>query len=303
MNLKLTIDKYYQIGLIIDIQKTEYGSGSTYIVESESGRFIAKLMNKEYEIILYDRIQNNLKHAGIKQPQVIQTVNGNLISLDGLVLFEYIDGESYRFVNDSAELKVIEAIYEYNQQLKNVSYCTSEFEIENDWDRIRSLDYICNKANERIIGLKIDQVWENILFEAIGILRGEKEYLNELDRQIIHSDLGADNFILKDNEVLAVIDFTPDINNELLALAHFVYWNYLWRTTQPQKSSIDFYLEQYYKREVKEKYHNDFYLLLLNASVYRILGPLFEISKSDKKDYSRLSKRFEIAEWIKEELL
>lgn len=303
MNIKLSIDKYYSIGLIINIQKTEYGSGNTYLVMSENGKFIAKVGNKEYELRLYDRVQKNVENIGIMQPRIVQTLSGNLISENGLVLFEYIKGETHKFVTNSFELKVVEAIYEYNQQLKNIPFNLSEFEVQNDWDRIKSLEYICNEADDVILDLLIDDAWKYILIESIGVLSGEKERLLALDKQIIHSDLGADNFIFSGNEVIAVIDFTPCINNELYALAQFVYWNYLWRIAKPQKNSIDLYLEHYYQRSVKEEHYRDFYSLLLNASIYRILGPLFEISKSEKKDYSRLRKRFEIVDWIKEDLL
>jgi len=303
MDLKRTIDENYQIGIIIDIQKTEYGSGNTFIVVSEKGKFIAKLMNKEYEIILYDRVQKSLHSSAIKQPRVIQTISGNLICLDSLVLFEYIEGETKKYAIDLIELNLIDVIYEYNQELKNISFSISEFEVQNDWDRIRSLDYICNEANERILGLQIEEEWRKSLLESIGILRDKKESIDELDTQIIHMDLGADNFILKDNVVFAVIDFTPDINNELYALAHFVYWNYLWRSDHHHKSSIDFYLNHYYKSNEQEVDYHNFYLFLLNASVYRILGPLFEMSNLEEKNYRSLIRRFEIVDWIKKELL
>ncbi len=302
MDIKKIIDKHYQIGLIKDTHKTVYGSGNTFVVVTDEGRYIAKLQNKVYEIALYDRVQNSLQMGSIKHPKIIHTVYGNLISPEGLVLFEYINGKTHRFFNGSLENKAIEAIYEYNQHLKMVSYNISEFSIDNDWDRIKYLNYICEESVKRIIELQIDASQKDILLECIDILSREMSQIQRLEKQIIHSDLGADNFIVENNEIKAIIDFTPDINNELYSVAQFVYWNYLWRTDQPKRSSINKYLEQYYKNNKRKCNYHDFHLLLLNASVYRILGPMFQISESEEKDYSVLIKRFDIASWIKEEL-
>ncbi|MBU5313860.1 hypothetical protein KQI38_17680 [Tissierella carlieri] len=73
------------------------------------------------------------------------------------------------------------------------------------------------------------------------MLAKNKSRITDKNKQLIHSDLGADNFIFKD-----------DINIEKDA----------------------------------------FYLLLLNAALYRIVGPLIDKLNRNNKDYKGLKKRF-----------
>ncbi len=303
MNIKALLKKHYQIGRITDIRKTVYGSGNTFIVMTEADSFIVKFNNKEYEIELYNLVQRLLKRVRINHPRVIKLTSGDLIGPDGIVMFEYIKGETLEQFNKNIEIKALKYISKYNQELKNVNIDHIELKVISDWDRIRSLDYICSGVPKRIIDIKIYKEWKEVLLHGIEILNNNKNYINKLPKQLIHSDLGADNFIILDEEIHAIIDFSPDIKNELCPLSHFIYWNYMWCNEKLEKRVIDQYFENYYSNFDTERINKDLYFLLLQASIFRVLGPLFEISKSENPDYRRLNKRIDLIRWIKNELV
>lgn len=303
MYIEKLVKNYYEVGKIVDIKKTTFGSGDTFIIVTESDNFLVKLNNKKYEIKLYNLVQNQLSTAGINQPRIIRLKSGDLIGPNGIVMYEYIEGETFEHFDKEMETKALEYIFKYNQELKKVKIEQLELEVINDWDRIRSLDYICNEVYQRIINIKIDQEWKEVLFQVIEILNNNKNYINKLPKQLIHSDLSADNFIVSDGKIHAVIDFSPDIKHELYSLSQFVYWNYMWCTKELEKREIDQYFENYYSNVNSERVNKDFYILLFLASVFRTLGPLFEISKSEIPDYRRLTKRIELIKWIMKELI
>ncbi|WBW95130.1 phosphotransferase [Oceanirhabdus sp. W0125-5] len=303
MDIKNLVKEHYEIGLITDIKKTTFGSGNTFIIETENEKYIAKVNNKANEIKIYNDIQKLVSLSGIKQPRVILTKYKELITPFGLVLYEYINGETLAEFDDQTELKALNYMFKYNQELKKIHIEENEFQIENDWDRIKSLDYVCNEVPKRISDLNIEPKFKEELLSGISVLSKYKIFLDNMDKQIIHSDLGADNFLVSNREICAIIDFSPEINNELYSLAHFTYWNYMWRAEKFEKKVINGYLDNYYEQNNSKNHKQEFYLLLLQASIFRVLGPLFEISRSKSQDFSRLDKRMELMRWIKKELI
>jgi len=304
MDIANLIKEHYKIGSIINVKNTAFGSGNnTFIIEAETGKYVAKLNSKGYEIEIYNLAQKQLLSSGINQPEIILTNSEQLMTSHGLVMYEYFEGETLEHFNKDMEEKALRYIYRYNQALKKVQIKESELLVQNDWDRIRSLDYVCNEVPRRIMDLRLDEKWKEILLFDIGLLNNYKEHLERLDKQIIHSDLGASNFLVLDGEISVVIDFSPDINNELYSLAHFIYWNYLWISNELNRTAIDNYLDSYYQKASPRVNNTDFYLLIFRATMFRTLGPLFEISHSEKQDYSKLSKRIKLLKWAEEELI
>lgn len=301
MDIEKLVKLYYKIGIIVDLRKTVFGSGNTFVIKTESERYIAKLNNKANEIEIYNRVQKQLLLSGVNQPRIILTKYKKLIAPHGLVLYEYIQGDTFSHFDKDMEEKALRYIFKYNQELKNVQFEGCELLVQNDWDRIKSLDYICNEVPQRIIDLKIKQEWKEALLDGIEVLTKYKEQLGKLDKQIIHSDLGADNFLVLNNEICAIIDFSLEINHELYSLAHFIYWNYMWSEKELEKKVIDRYINNYYG--YINNANKDAYLLLLRASLFRVLGPLFEISHSEIRDYTKLRKRIELLMWIKKVLI
>lgn len=288
-NLKELLQNNFDIGEIIDIQETQFGSGGTFLVETYRGRYIGKTKNKPGEVELYNLVQKYLRGSEINQPELIPARSGKLLGEDGIALFEYIPSNTLKQFKGEMERKAINYIYGYNQELKKIPLAEVNLGLENDWDRLRSLNYICAEARKRIKSTSLQEDWKNAILEGIEVLAENQDELAQLPHQLIHSDLGADNFLVSAGDIIAVIDFSPDINNELYSLAHFTYWNYLWLAKELKKEALQAHLN-YYGNTVHERV---FFLLLLQASILRVLGPLFE------KKLQHLEKRVKIMDWLK----
>lgn len=294
MSLKETLVKNYNIGPIIEVKRTENGSGSTYFVESEQGNYIAKMNERNDFVNIYDKVQLELNENGILQSKIIKTNENMIMTKDGLVLYEFIDGDNLKKLNKEQLVNAIKYTRKYNEALRRVPFRGEEIKFKNHWDSARSIDFITNEFPNYLAKAKIDIKNKQKIYDAIEILSTNKEKMAHQKKQLIHSDLGPDNFMFRNNEVISIIDFTPEYNHELYSLSHFVYWNYLWNNQRIDNEGINSCLRIYDANYIQEGDRVIFYLLLVRAALFRIIGPVMEILKRSNEDYTRLKKRFEI---------
>src|SRR5215469_7022853 len=59
---------------------------------------------------------------------------------------------------------------------------------------------------------------------AIACLAEYQAALGALPRQLVHADVGPDNVLLDGEQVVAIIDFTPQVLPVLLAASTALYW-------------------------------------------------------------------------------
>ncbi|MDF2935492.1 MAG: hypothetical protein K0Q90_865 [Paenibacillaceae bacterium] len=96
-------------------------------------------------------------------------------------------------------------------------------------------------------------------------------------KQLVHGDLGSDNFLFQGDTVCSVIDFTPEIASELYGLCQFLYWNVLW---QEESASSLYAWGKRYSEQPDEELFNCF---MLQASLFRVTGPLLNGSSNVDK--------------------
>lgn len=237
---------------------------------------------------------------GILQSRVVKTNNNSIMASEGTVLYEYIDGDIKSSLNEKQTENAIKYIKKYNKALSLIPFKNEDLTIRNHWDKAKSLDFLIDELPDYLLKLELEMQDKRNICDALEILSENRAKIEQLNRQMIHSDLGPDNFIFKGDEIISIIDFTPEFNNEAYSLCQFIYWNYLWSTTNIDKSRINNYL-MLYNEDSDVNIDNDiFYILLLNAALYRIVGPLLDMFNRNVNDYSGLKKRFYIlAELIK----
>ncbi|QVK19077.1 phosphotransferase [Mycoplasmatota bacterium] len=258
------------------IEKVESGSGSTYLIKTFKNQYIGKLNNRKSIINIYEKVEPILNKQGINQCKVIRS-NKNLLTVNDFVLYTYIPGYTYHQFNPIQEKNALLYMKKYHQILKTVPFVEDELPLENHWDKMRSIDYLINEltpiTNDKDI------------HKGIDILSQYKYVLKNLPKQLIHSDLGPDNFIFNQDEVISIIDFTPDYNHELYSLGHFIYWNYLWDNHNIQKIDLLNYFHYYKEYSDLE---DIFLIILLHVALIRILGVLMIDHKK------KINKRLDI---------
>ncbi len=287
----------YPIGYIYDITKTKYGSGNTYIISSSKGKFLAKKNERADFVRIYNRVQNVLSNAGFNMSVIIHTKADCLYSSDDLVLYEFIEGATIDKLSYNQMKNAIKYMNSFNKTLSKIPFAEDEIECKNHWDKAKSLDFILNDFEECYLN-NSNFLDKEIIQSAISALRNHSSSITELGRQLIHSDLGADNFLFKADEVYAVIDFTPEYGNELYSLAQFTYWTVLWQDCTVSRETIEQNIVIQYIDE-NEKNIDIFFLLLLKAALYRFIAPFIDIRVNSNSDYTKLEKRTKIIDAVK----
>lgn len=294
MNLSQILVRNYNIEPIIKIEKTENGSGNTYFVESELGKYIAKTNERIDFVNIYDKVQLELNGNNILQSKIIRTNEDMVITEEGLVLYEFINGNNSKTLNEKQLINAIKYIAKYNEALRRVPFNEEEIEFKNHWDSARSIDFITNEFPNHLIEADIDIENKKNIYDAIEISSKNKEKMLKQNKQLIHSDLGPDNFMIKNDEIISIIDFTPEYNHELYSLCQFIYWNYLWDNQSINKEQINSYLRIYNNNDNQKDEITILYLLLIRTALYRIIGRLMEMLKKNIEDYTTLKRRFKI---------
>ncbi len=290
MDIVSAVERNYDIGSVNKVVKTEYGSGNTFIVHTHTAKYIAKFNNRNEHIAIYDKIQNVLNKNGIKQSRIIKTKAKTLMTSEGMTLYEFIEGQTYECLTELQLMNAFKYLKKYNKALSEVAFKESDLPCINHWDKAQSIDFIINDFVDLLSKINLRSVDKEYIYYAQNILRVNKNKINSLKKQLIHSDLGADNFIYDGDEVIAIIDFTPEYENEIYSICQFVYWNYLWEKVLYSKEDMDRFLHMYDDSEQGNE--TIYYLFLLKSILFRIVGPLLEKIHNSDHHYKGLEKRF-----------
>jgi len=210
------IEKNYNIGAIAKIEKTTNGSGNTYMIETNVGKYIAKVNERIDFVSIYNKVERALNSLGFIQSCIIKTTKNKIMASEGVVLYEYINGENHLVLSEAQSNNAIKYMKEYNKALKMVPFNKEEISVINYWDKARSLDFIIRELPTLTNKLQLEEIDRKNICETINILTNNKLALEKQGKQLIHSDLGADNFIFQGNEVISIIDFTPDNNHDYI---------------------------------------------------------------------------------------
>lgn len=291
MEIIKILNDNYKLNTIINIEKTERGSGNTYNVETKQNKYIAKLNERRDFVDIYKKVQTILEKEGFVSSRIIKTKYDRYMTRQGIVLYEYIYGNFYNRLSKIQIEKTIKYIRRYNKALRLVPFSKNEIDIKNYWDKSKSIDFMVNNFYLYFKETNIFSKYKKDINMSLSMLVENRDKFRKLKKQLIHSDLGADNFIYNKDEVKAIIDFTPDYNHEIYSLCQFVYWNYLWDCQNLKWSNIYNFLEIYNLNSTKKIKKEIFNLLLVYAALYRIIAT-FMIKFHGNKDYSTLEKRF-----------
>jgi len=285
------ISDHYQISSILTISPTAYGSGEkTFVVETRDAKYIAKLNERPDVVTLYDKIRPVLIERGFVQSKIVRTKANRLMTADSMVLYTFLDGAAHKKLDTLQTQNAIRYMKKFNAALSAVPFSPAELHEMNGWDKAKSLSYMINDFDYTRFGFGQNDLGR--LDRAIHILKSNDLLLDQTKKQLIHADLGPDNFMFNSGEVLSIIDFTPDFEHELYALCQFCYWSYLWpKTNDPDQLAN--WLETYYQRNVSKAEKKLFYTLLIKTALFRIIGRLLS---ENAPDISVLTARMEALE-------
>lgn len=295
MNLYEIITHNYSIPPIISIVPTEKGSGNSYLITTKEKAYIAKTEERTDFLYLYEKIYNELIENNFYASLLIKTKNKRLYTKERISLYEYLEGDTLDVLDFTQMKNALFYIHKLNRVFKNIPISPLEIDVKNVWDYAKSIEFMEGPFSQNYLP-HIAGEHKVQLTNAINILVINKKKIAQLSCQLIHSDLGADNFLFCKNDVLSVIDFTPEYANEWYSICQFLYWNLFWRNDNVTWGEVDLYLTSY-----ENNYSRDtIQLLLVKAALYRIAAPVADMLDRGGTAYLRLRKRFDILKNIME---
>ena len=238
-------------------------------------------------VTIYNKVESVLTEKGYILSKIIKTNADELLTQESVVLYTFIFGEIYKNLTKRQTENAIKYIKKFNTGLSDIIFDPQEIKDLDVWDKAKSLDFLINHFVYTYFPLEDENIM--LIKKAIQTLTNNKKILSEASKQLIHADLGPDNFIFKNDEVYSVIDFTPEYENELYSLCQFCYWNYYWVSTEDKEDErlMDDLLKTYYDRKALDTEKEFFKILMIKASLFRIAGPLMNGNIN-------LEKRFDI---------
>jgi len=286
-SLKEIITRNYEIEPIINIEKTSTGSGNTFYVDTKSEKYIIKVNDRPDFVRLYGKIESVLTELGYTQSRIIKTNRNELLTSESAVLYTFLHGESHKNLNITQVENAIKYIKHFNSALLNVPFDPQEIKELNIWDKVKSLDFLINYFEYKHLPLEESKIL--LLTKAIQILSDNMSLLSKIPKQLIHSDLGPDNFLFQNDNVYSIIDFTPEYENEIYSLCQFCYWNHFWISIENEQLISDC-LKIYYQRNASKTEKKIFNAFMVKAALFRIAGAIMAGNKNLDNRFNILNR-------------
>jgi len=286
-NLIEMINRNYDIGTIIGVKQTHKMNEHTFFVDTASTKYVLKTNVRPDFALIQDKVSAFLTERGFCQSFILRNKYNRLISEDLFIIYSFVDGNIYDWLSDVQFLNALKYVKTLNECIKDIPFNPSEIVDLNNWDKAKSVNFLINEFEYSHLPISKSDI--ALLDRGICILRENKDLISNTPKQLIHSDLGADNFIFDGDEVRSIIDFTPEYENELYSLCQFLLWNYYW-VGRGDDDRVKHYLDIYY-RDDAAGYDFDLYkIYILKTILFRIAGPLLENNYNIGKRFEFLNK-------------
>lgn len=288
----------YNIGSVVQLKDIS-SSTACYLIDTAGASYVFKHVGRRDFVQIHDKIWGTLSKEGLTHGRVMRTNSGELMSQLGYTLFEFIPGETHPRLDDNQFRTAIEYLYVYNQALRKVPFAPEEIWQLNNWDRVKSVQFLYDNIEPLITHVQMDDQACQLLRQARNILKESMTFFQNNSKQLLHSDLGPDNIVFYGNEIRAIIDFTPEYENEIYSVAQFLYWNCLW---DYQKSDslprIGSTLGYYFGAKEQAGHKEALFLYLVKACLFRIMGPALNMVYSDSFDQNRIQHRLQVLQTL-----
>jgi Ser/Thr protein kinase RdoA (MazF antagonist) len=213
----------YDIGAVLSVDRLPGGHPAVRKVTTSAGTYLLKPVWRRADVALLAELPALSPH-GVRQPEVITTGAGQLVSPDGYFLLEFLPGEPELEPSGAQIRAVMRAVgglhvalgqlavgYEPDQDSVFVQVTDPGFLIAELPGLLRHYGLATGSAHT-----------------AIARLAEHQAALGALPRQLVHGDIGPDNVLLHGDQVVAIIDFTPHVLPVLFAASTALYWYHVY---------------------------------------------------------------------------
>jgi hypothetical protein len=123
---------------VLSIVPAESGSRTASIVQTDKGRCIAKVGERQDFLGLYEKVLPLLESAGLKQSHIVARS-------ERIVLYEWIAGDTYKVFSEVQTKQAIHYIKKYFEALRGFSIDEVILVRQNGWDDAQSLEFLLDQ--------------------------------------------------------------------------------------------------------------------------------------------------------------
>ncbi|NKB65488.1 MAG: phosphotransferase [Candidatus Latescibacteria bacterium] len=237
------------------------------VLDTANGCFLVK-PGVEKELALYAAAVERWQRAGLLQARIYRSNQGGYASPQGYAVFEFLSGRFPDFFNPREVGAVVDYLAPYHRALVGLEIPAWLGVLDNPWKKADSLDYLCGDFSS--FPAETAAPLRKIGDKALAWLKARTVWA-ALSEQLIHGDLGPGNVLFRREQVAAIVDFTPQIGSPTYALAHFIYWHFLFAN---RESDFDYAGIEQVCRQQKDAAETPWHSLLVKAAAFRFFGPL-----------------------------
>jgi Ser/Thr protein kinase RdoA (MazF antagonist) len=214
---------YYDIGAVLSLDRLPAGHPAVRKVTTAAGTYLLKPAGRRADIELLAELPA-LTAPDVRQPDIIRTGAGQLISPDDYFLQEYLPGKVELKPSGAQTLAVMRAVGRLHAVLgqRPISY---EPDLNSMFVRVTDPGFLITELPGlvRHYGMATGPVGQ-----AIARLASHQAAVGALPGQLVHGDIGPDNVLLDGEQVVAIIDFTPHVLPVLFAASTALYWYHVY---------------------------------------------------------------------------
>jgi Ser/Thr protein kinase RdoA (MazF antagonist) len=224
----------YDVGELIRAAPLPAGSQSACQVTTTRGSYLLKPAYRAEDVHLQALIAPLLTARGIRQPSVVPTSAGGLITRSGFVLLEWLPGA---VVLEPAPQQVTAAMRHVGAFHAELGLLAPDYRPDpaSVWSVCADPGYLVAE----LPGLLARHgLGDTDTRAALDQLQRSRAGLAALPRQVVHGDIGPDNVLMDGNEVIALIDFTPYWEPVLFAACSALYWYHVYGCATPSANRL-----------------------------------------------------------------
>ncbi len=213
----------YDVGTLIDAAPLPGGTAAVLRVRTDRGVFVLKPADHPADIEFQARAAAYLNDRGMRQARVITTSSGGVVSAEGIFLQEFLPGAIVLRPTSRQTLATMRYVGAYHRELADLPG-TFTPDAESLWQRVANPDYLVGELPGLLTRYELASQAGSAAVGAFEILHQARTRLVGLPRQVVHGDIGPDNVLMQENEVVSIVDFTPYYESALFAACTALYW-------------------------------------------------------------------------------
>jgi Ser/Thr protein kinase RdoA (MazF antagonist) len=210
----------YDVGELQHAEPLMYGNPAARKVTTSRGVYLLKPVYRRGDVELQAQVARLLTARGIQQQAVLPTATGQFVCSTGYALLAWVAGSVLTDPTPAQVAAAMRHVGDYHVALgeAGVGYQPDETSL---WVRVADTEFLV----DRLPGLlEHHELADADTGFAIRYLDRSRADLAALPRQLVHGDIGPDNFVMNGDTVVSLIDFTPHWDSLLFAASTALYW-------------------------------------------------------------------------------